>query len=115
MLGDALGLPGFAQHPASSDHHFAPAGGRTGEHQRVEQPVGRDAEELAEAIRSDGRDSDRVHAAIRKIHSNMGELQMFTIGHVFEMKEVLSPEQYQKLLNFTADALDNLDCPHGAE
>ena len=71
--------------------------------------------ELAEAIRSDGRDSDRVHAAIGKIHSSMGELQMLTISHVFEMKEVLSPEQYQKLLHFTADALDNLDSPHGAE
>ena len=71
--------------------------------------------ELAEAIRSDGRDSDRVHAAIGKIHSNMGELQMLTIGHVFEMKKVLSPGQYQKLLNFTADALLNIDSLHGAE
>ena len=71
--------------------------------------------ELAEAIRSDGRDSDRVHAAIGKIHSSMGELQMLTIDHVFEMKVVLSPEQYQKLLHFTADALDNLDSPHGGE
>lgn len=71
--------------------------------------------ELAEAIRSDGMDSDRVHAAIGKIHSNMGELQMLTIGHVFQMKEILSPEQYQKLLNFTADALDNLNSRHGGE
>jgi len=71
--------------------------------------------DLAEAIRSDGKDSERVHAAIGKIHSNMGELQMLTISHVFEMKEVLTPEQYRKLLNFTADALDNLDSPHGAE
>ena len=71
--------------------------------------------DLAEAIRSDGRDSERVHAAIGKIHSNMGELQMLTISHVFEMKEVLTPEQHRKLLNFTADALDNLDSPHGAE
>ena len=61
MLGDALGLPGFAQHPASSDHHFAPAGGRTGEHQRVEQPVGRDAEELALAC----VDHQRVGARAR--------------------------------------------------
>ena len=71
--------------------------------------------ELAEAIRSDGRDSERVHAAIGKIHSNMGALQMLTIGHVFQMKEILSPEQYQKLLNFTADALDNLNSRHGGE
>ena len=80
-----------------------------------EQGLARANKELAEAIRSDGKDSDRVHAAIGKIHSNMGELQMLTIGHVFEMKEVLTPAQYQKLLNFTADALDNLDSPHGAE
>ena len=45
----------------------------------------------------------------------MGKLQMLTIGHVFEMKEVLSPEQYQKLLSFTADALDTIDCSHGGE
>jgi Spy/CpxP family protein refolding chaperone len=71
--------------------------------------------ELAEAIRADGGDSDRVQAAIGKIHANMGELQMLTIGHVFQMKEILSPEQYQKLLNFTADALNNLDSRHGGE
>ncbi|MEI6493300.1 MAG: periplasmic heavy metal sensor [Verrucomicrobiota bacterium] len=71
--------------------------------------------ELAEAIRSEGKDSGRVHAAIEKIHSNMGELQMLTVGHVFEMREVLSPEQYQKLLDFTADALNNLDHRHGGE
>ena len=80
-----------------------------------ELALARANKELAEAIRSDGRDSDRVHAAIGKIHSNMGKLQMLTIGHVFEMKEVLSPEQYQKLLSFTADALDTIDCSHGGE
>ncbi|MEI8313170.1 MAG: periplasmic heavy metal sensor, partial [Verrucomicrobiota bacterium] len=72
-------------------------------------------QELAEAIRSEGKDSERVHAAIGKIHSNMGELQMLTIGHVFAMRDVLTPEQYQKLLNFTADALSNLDPRHGGE
>lgn len=80
-----------------------------------EKELARANKELAEAIRSDGRDSDRVHAAIGKIHSNMGELQMLTIGHVFEMKEVLSPGQHRKLLDFTADALNNLDSPHGGE
>lgn len=72
-------------------------------------------QELAEAIRSEGKDSERVHAAIGRIHSNMGELQMLTIGHVFEMREVLTPEQYQKLLDFTADALNALDPGHGGE
>jgi nickel and cobalt resistance protein CnrR len=83
--------------------------------QGFEHELAQGNKELAEAIRSDGRDSDRVHAAIGKIHSNMGELQMLTIGHVFEMKKVLSPEQYQKLLHFTADALDNLNSLHGGE
>ena len=45
----------------------------------------------------------------------MGELQMLTIQHILEMKEALSPEQYQKLLNLTADALDSLDSQHGRE
>lgn len=71
--------------------------------------------ELAEAIRFEGKDSERVHAAIGKIHSNMGELQLLTVGHVFEMRDVLTPEQYRKLLDFTADALSNLDPQHGGE
>jgi len=71
--------------------------------------------EFAEAILADGRDSDRVHTAIEKIHAHMGALQKVTIGHVFEMQPVLSAEQYQKLLNLTANALYNLDSGHGAE
>ncbi len=71
--------------------------------------------ELAEAIVADGRDSTRVHDAIEKIHVDMGELQKVTIGHVFEMREVLSPEQYKKLLNLTANALYNLGSDHGGE
>jgi len=83
--------------------------------QIFEQELSLANKELAQAIRSGGQDSDRVNAAIGKIHASMGKLQMVTIAHVFEMKDVLSPEQYKKLLNFTADALDNLDCQHGGE
>jgi len=71
--------------------------------------------ELAEAILADGKDSERVHAAIEKIHERMGELQKVTIGHVFEMREVLSPGQYRQLLDHTANALYNLDSQHGGE
>ncbi len=71
--------------------------------------------ELAGAILADGRDSERVHLAIEKIHIHMGALQKLTIGHVFEMREVLAPEQYRKLLNFTANALYNLDSGHAAD
>lgn len=83
--------------------------------QSLEQELARANKELAEAIRADGKNSDRVNAAIGKIHSYMGELQMLTIAHVFEMREVLSVEQYKKLLNFTADALDNLNSSHGGK
>ncbi len=71
--------------------------------------------ELAEAVVADGRDSTRVHEAIETIHADMGELQKVTIGHVFEMREVLSPEQYKKLLNLTANALYNLGSDHGGK
>jgi len=71
--------------------------------------------DLAKAILADGKDSQRVHEAIEKIHLHMGTLQKLTIGHVFEMETVLTPEQYQKLLNLTANALNNLDSDHGAE
>jgi Spy/CpxP family protein refolding chaperone len=81
----------------------------------LEHQMGLANRELAEAILADGKDSDRVHASIEKIHERMGQLQEVTIGHVFEMKEVLSPEQYQELLNRTANALYSLDSQHGGE
>ncbi len=68
--------------------------------------------ELAKAIVSDRSDSPRVRDAIAKIHTAMGDLQNAAIDHVFEMRSVLTPEQYDKLLHFTADALGNLDSPH---
>lgn len=85
------------------------------ERQNLEQQLTLANRELAEAILADGRDSERVHFAIEKIHLHMGALQRVTIGHVFEMKEVLTPEQYRKLLNLTANALYNLDSGHAAE
>jgi Spy/CpxP family protein refolding chaperone len=71
--------------------------------------------ELARAILEDGSDSPRVRGAIEKIHASMGELQHATINHVFEMRSALTPEQYNKLLHFTADALDNLDSAHAGK
>jgi Spy/CpxP family protein refolding chaperone len=71
--------------------------------------------ELAKAILEDGGDSPRVRDAIGKIHTAMGELQHAAINHVFEMREALTPEQYNKLLHFTADALGNLDSEHAGK
>ena len=65
--------------------------------------------ELAEAIKQDQADSPRVSAAVERIHHAQGELQEATLEHVFEMKEVLTPEQYQKLLNLTADELNEVN------
>lgn len=61
--------------------------------------------ELAEAILDHQGDSPQVSAALEKIHKSQGELQKATIEHVFEMKNVLNPEQYKKLLDLTVDAL----------
>ena len=65
--------------------------------------------ELAQALLADEGDSPRVKAAIAKIHDAQGQLQDATLRHVFEMKPVLTPEQYSKLLNLTANALSQTD------
>jgi Spy/CpxP family protein refolding chaperone len=65
--------------------------------------------ELAEAIKQDQAASPRVSAAVEKIHHAQGKLQEATLEHVLEMKEVLTPEQYQKLLNLTADELNQVN------
>ena len=65
--------------------------------------------ELAEAIKQDQADSPRVSTAVERIHHAQGELQKATLEHVFEMKGVLTPEQYQKLLNLTADELNEVN------
>ena len=67
------------------------------------------SKELGEAIKQDQADSPRVSAAVEKIHRAQGKLQEATLEHVFEMKEVLTSEQYQKLLNLTADELNQVN------
>lgn len=62
--------------------------------------------ELAEAIKRDQANSPRVAAAVATIYQAQGELQETTLEHVFEMKSVLSAEQYRKLLALTADELN---------
>lgn len=65
----------------------------------------RASEELARAILSDREDSPAVRGAVEKIHLAMGDLQKNTLGHIFGMKEILTPEQYQKLLELTVQGL----------
>lgn len=65
--------------------------------------------ELAQAILQDKNNSPRVATAIKKIQQAQGALQKATLQHVFEMKEALTSEQYQKLLDSTANALYQID------
>jgi Spy/CpxP family protein refolding chaperone len=60
---------------------------------------------LALVMLEDRADTLRVKVAIEKIHAAQGELQMVTIAHIFEMKAALTPEQGDKLLQMTAEAL----------
>jgi Spy/CpxP family protein refolding chaperone len=61
--------------------------------------------ELAEAIISDRSGSERVKAAVDKIHHAQGELQSAVLEHVFAMRPVLNEKQYDRLVRMTADAL----------
>jgi Spy/CpxP family protein refolding chaperone len=65
--------------------------------------------ELGKAILEDRSDSERVKAAVAQIHQAQGELQNATLQHIFEMKAVLTPQQYEKLLRSTADALSTVE------
>ena len=61
--------------------------------------------ELGQAMLEAKAPSPQVTAAIRSIHAAQAELQQATIDHVFEMRSALRPDQYDKLLNLTANAL----------
>ena len=61
--------------------------------------------ELAGAIVSDRSDSERVKAAVDKIHRAQGELQNAVLEHVFAMRPILDDAQYERLIKMTADAL----------
>lgn len=63
-------------------------------------------QELALAISEDRTNSLRVQNAVRRIHEAMGQLQQATLQHIFEMKEVLQPEQYDRLIELTREALE---------
>jgi nickel and cobalt resistance protein CnrR len=62
-------------------------------------------QELSEALLSDKGDSERVKAAVQKIHRAQGELQQAVLDHVFDMQPVLTQEQYDRLIQLTAEAL----------
>lgn len=62
--------------------------------------------ELAAAIAKGKADSPEVAAAVDKVHRYMGELQMASIEHFFEMRTVLTPAQGDRLLQLAQKALE---------
>lgn len=62
---------------------------------------------LAAAIRSEGRFTPNVEAAIERIHRAQGEFQKASIRHCLEMKEYLTEEQWKKLLQMATQALEH--------
>jgi nickel and cobalt resistance protein CnrR len=64
--------------------------------------------ELAQVILEEKRDSEKVRIAVDKIHHAMGEMQKATINHVFAMQPVLNAEQYEHLLQLTAQGLNEI-------
>jgi Spy/CpxP family protein refolding chaperone len=63
--------------------------------------------ELAQAILEGKARSPKVEEAVQKIHAAQADLQQLTLEHVFEMRSALTPEQYDKLLRLTANALSH--------
>lgn len=61
--------------------------------------------ELAAAMFEDKTFSERVAAAVERIHHVQGELQKATIEHIFDMQTILTPQQAEKLNKLAADAL----------
>lgn len=61
--------------------------------------------ELGRIIVEERRFSPRVQEAVEKVHHQMAELQKLTLHHIFEMETVLSPEQYQRLLDLAGASL----------
>ena len=63
--------------------------------------------ELSRAMGEGKAYSAAVSAAVEKIHQHMGEMQKLSIEHVFEMRQVLTPEQGDKLVQLAQQALES--------
>lgn len=77
------------------------------EYQRANAQLLEANRELARTLGQTKEFSPEVAAAIEKVHHRMGELQKLSIQHIFEMKTVLTPEQFERLLHYAQQALEN--------
>jgi len=63
--------------------------------------------ELATVMAQDRDYTPRVQAAVDKIHHAQSALEKATLEHIFAMKPILSPAQFDQLLKLTGEALNN--------
>ena len=61
--------------------------------------------ELAQNIQRDKSFSPAVKKSVADIHKAMGEIQIATLEHVFELKDVLDADQYSQLITLTVQGL----------
>lgn len=60
---------------------------------------------LARAMENEHEYGPEVNAAIEDVHEKMGALQKATVQHVFNMRDVLTPEQQGRFDRKVSDAL----------
>lgn len=75
------------------------------ERRRLHAAIGRAGEKLAAAIRENEPGSEAIAAARRDLTRLQGELQQATLDHFFAMKEHLTPEQGERLLEWTRQSI----------
>jgi len=71
------------------------------------ETIQKDNAELAMVMALDREYSPRVQAAVEKIHQAQSELEKATLEHIFAMQPILTPEQFDKLLKLTSEALNS--------
>lgn len=62
----------------------------------IELELRADNARLADAIQAEHGNGPQVRAAVDKSHAAMGELQKETLVHIFEMRQLLRPDQAEK-------------------
>ena len=60
---------------------------------------------LAQAMENEHEYGPEVSAAIDEVHARMGDLQKATVRHVFDMREILEPDQQRQFDRKVSDAL----------
>lgn len=71
----------------------------------IELELRSDNARLAAAIQAEHGNGPQVRAAVDKSHAAMGELQKETLAHIFEMRQLLRPDQAAKFDHAVTRAL----------